>query len=336
MKLSIEALGACTPVGLSAEQTAFGMRAGLFCPRTIGHVDEDDERLGAVLSRAVPEEVDGWERFVWIALPALREAIAVASPMPSCVFLALPTPRPGFEAADAKHVVDELAAAALSDAAIVPVFGQNDAFGRALALAARPLEERPADRVLVGGVDTRHAAATYAALDAEFRILSQRAENGFIPGEAAAFAVLAGERATPVAPIATVAFAEARDEDPQAPADAALTDLVDAAASAALARPIPWLLVDQRTERHRAKSLARVCHRLDSIDPRSTSIDALAERLGDAGAASGAVLLVYAALGVASGFAPHARGSARRTAIVALGSDGTGRAAFAVTPHHRG
>ena len=337
MRLPVIALGASTAVGLSAEQTAFGLRAQLFSPRSIGYVDEDGEELGAVLLTSIPEEIQGWERFVWLALPALREARAVGGQAtlsdppssPKRLFLALPTPRPGFDDADRASVVEEIAGAALEGCAITTVTGENEAFGRALALAVAYLQENPTETALVGGVDSRHDRHAYASLDGEFRLLSQRAPDGFIPGEGAAFAWIAGREARAAEPLAVLVFAEARDERASGEADAEFTDLLESAARTLDRRddePLPWVLVDQVGERHRARSWARVTARLPHlIDARTTTVDALAERLGDVGAASGAILLVYATVGLASGFGPGA------SAVVALGGDSQGRATFALS-----
>jgi hypothetical protein len=87
--------------------------------------------------------------------------------------------------------------------------------------------------------------------------------------------------------------------------------------------PIPWVLVDQCTERHRARSWDRIAFRLgERIDPEATIVMKLSDRLGDSGAASGAILLVHAAIGLATGFAPG------KSALIALGSDQAGRASF--------
>lgn len=332
MRASILSVGASTPVGLTAEQTAFGMRAALFCPRTVHALDEDGRELGAVLLTSVVEEVEGWERMVWLALPALREALGDGDGVRR-LFLALPAPRPGFDDEDRRRVVEEIEQAALDGVAITVVTGQNDAFGRALALAARHLADNPAEKVAVGAVDSRHAAATYADLDADFRILSERSPDGMVPSEGAAFVVLGARKE---GALASLVFAEAIDE--AAPGaigsqlDGAFTDLVERGAQTLEKGPVPWVLVDQRGERHRSRSWERVAFRLnDIVDHAATTVDALNERLGDAGAASGAILCVYAAIGLDSGFGPRAR-EPNASALVALGSDGPGRACFALVP----
>jgi 3-oxoacyl-[acyl-carrier-protein] synthase-1 len=324
----VVSVGAHTAVGLSAEQTAFGLRAALFCPRTIGHRDVEGESLGAVLATSIPEEIVGWERLVSLALPALREATGErSSALGAPLFLAMPAPRPGLDGSDAVHVGREIAEAALAgNTEIIRFGGGNEAFGGALAAAMAYLEERPDGRAIVGAVESFHEPETYAHLDGEFRILSGRSPNGFIPGEGAAFAVLAGPDAQTDATLAEVVFAAVAEEGASFEPDGAFTDVVLRACLATGTEVVPWVLVDQRTERHRGRSWDRVSTRVaPRIHPTATETMTLAERLGDAGAASGAIMLVHATVGLSAGFAPGA------SAVVAMGSDLSRRASFTLT-----
>lgn len=337
MTLAILGVSALTAVGLSAEQTAFGLRAGLFCPRTLGHRDAAGEALGAVLVPSIQEEIEGWERLVSLALPPLRDALRQAGGKDRVarVFLALPLARPGLDREDQARIIEELGDAGLGGdrRSVVAIVGDREAFARALERAKAHLEEHRDDVVIVGAVDSYHHALTYQALDADYRILSERSPNGFMPGEGSAFVVVGAPSADRPA-IAEVAFvgtgSEPDEEDVLAEAWTELTrEAVERARRSLEARGeavgAPWVLVDQRTERHRNKAWQIVNFRLsDALDPETTVLDSLAERLGDAGAASGAVLAVHAAIGLASGFAPG------NAAVIALAADGAARASVSL------
>lgn len=334
MMLSIVAAGAFSAVGLSAEHTAFGLRAGLFCPRTISHTDNQDQELGAVLVPAIHEEVEGWERLVSLALPALREVLGAVGGRARVtrIFLALPEARPGLSAADHVRVVEELADAVLDGdrRLITTIVGDREAFALALVAANEFLETNRDALVLVGAVDSFHDVRTYQALDDDYRILSERAPNGFMPGEGSAFAAIDGRRKDQALPtLAHVAFSEVGNEpsedDTLAEVWTGLSRKAIQAAKSALesrgdARVVPWILLDQITERHRNKPWQIVRHRLrEDVASDTTVQEVLAERLGDVGTASGALLAVYATIGLASGFAPSP------WALVSLSSDRTAR-----------
>ncbi|MBK9258708.1 MAG: hypothetical protein IPM54_02605 [Polyangiaceae bacterium] len=340
MMPSIYSVGACTAVGLSAEQTAFGLRAGMFCPRTIGHADKRGEQLGAVLVPAIHEEIEGWERLVSLALPALREVLGPLGGRGRVgrIFLALPEVRAGHSADDHTRVIDELADAELDgdQRLFTKVVGDREAFATALVAAKEYLDANRDAIVLVGAVDSYHDLRTYRALDDDYRILSERAPNGFIPGEASAFVALGG-RVNGLTALSQLAFvnvgSEPSEDDVLAEVWTQLSRKAVRAATGALesrgeAAGAPWILVDQTMERHRNKAWQMVLHRLrDHFDPESTVQGTLAEKLGDVGAASGAILAIHATIGLASGFAPGS------SALVALASDRTARSTFSlVTP----
>jgi 3-oxoacyl-[acyl-carrier-protein] synthase I len=333
MTPAILSVGALTAVGLSAEQTAFGVRAGIFCPRAVNYTNECGERLGAVLVPSIHEEIEGWERLVSLALSPLREVLQdVEGRAPiGKVILALPVARPGFAAKDLAQVPYEIADALLGGDMrnLSMISGDREAFATAVVAGKEYLDKHPDEVVLVGAADTYHDMRTYRALDEDYRILSERAPNGFIPGEGAAFVALG--RATGQFPALSYMAHAAVGHEPQD--DDVLTEVwtklsrnaVQAAqnmASRSSSRESPWALVDQCTERHRNKRWQIVQHRLrDLLGVPSTS-EALAERAGDIGVASGAVLAVYATLGFASGFAPSP------SALLGLASDGAARASL--------
>jgi len=329
--------GAFSAVGLSAEQTAFGIRAGVFCPRTIGHADKHGQQLGAVLVPAIHEEIEGWERLVSLALPPLREALRPLGGRSRVarIFLALPDVRDGLTADDQTRLIDELADAELDGDTrlITKVTGDREVFATALLAAKEYVEANRDTLVIVGAVDSYHDLRTYRALDGGHRILSERSPNGFIPGEASAFLALGG-RSNGLPALSQLAFVDVGNEPSE---DDVLgevwTNLSRKAARAARETlqsrneppGAPWVLVDQTMERHRNKAWQMVRHRLrDHFDAETTVQGTLAEKLGDVGAASGAILAIYATIGFTSGFAPG------RAAHINLASDRTARASISI------
>ncbi len=334
--LSILSVGAFSAVGLSAEQTAFGLRAGIFCPRTVGHEDKHGEKLGAVLVPAIHEEIEGWERLVSLALTPLREVLGSIGGRERVgrIFLALPEARAGLGPDDQSRIVDELADAELGGDSrlITKIVGDREAFAAALVAAREYLETNRDQLVLVGAVDSYHDLRAYRALDDDYRILSERSPDGFIPGEGSAFVAL-GRRDHGLSVIGQIAFVgvgnEPSDDDALAEVWTDLTRKAIRAARSAqdsrAAKAPPWILADQAVERHRNKIWQMVLHRLrDDVDPESAVRDTLAERLGDIGAASGALLTVYGTIGLASKFAPG------NVALVQLASDRAARASFSL------
>lgn len=334
---SVLAAGALTAVGLSAEQTAFGLRAGLFCPRTINYQDKHGEELGAVLVPSIHEEIEGWERLVSLALPALREVLRHLDSRARVarIFLGVPEDRAGCSADDRRHVIEELADAALDGdrRMITPVVGDREAFAAALLSAKAYLDGHHDDVVLVGAVDSYHDLRTYRALDEDHRILSEHSPNGFIPGEGSAFIAL-GRHVNGLPALSRLSHVDVGSEPTEYDVLAEVwTDLSRKAVRAArralgsrASAPVAsWVLVDQNMERHRNKAWQTVHHRLrDDLEPEVTVLDTLAEKLGDAGAASGAILAVHASIGLASGFSPG------QSALVALASDRRARASFSL------
>lgn len=337
MTPAIVSAGALTAVGLSAEQTAFGLRAGIFCPRTIGHFDLVGEALGAVLVPSIHEEIEGWERLTSLALPPLRDVLYQVGDRArvSRVVLALPAARAGLSADDRANIAEELTNAAFGGDPnrLVTVTGDREAFATALLYAKAYLEEHTDEIVLAGAVDSFHDVRMYRALDEEHRVLSERSPGGLIPGEGSAFLAIAAPSSRLPA-IAHLSFVEAGHE-PDADdvlAEAwtrlsrgALRAAKDALQSMGQAPSAPWILLDQCVERHRNKAWQTVFYRLrGDLEPESTVVDTLAERLGDAGVASGAILAVYASVGLASGFSPGG------SAIIGLASDGAARASLSL------
>ena len=175
----------------------------------------------------------------------------------------------------------------------------------ALELALNALPADPAAPVIVGGVDTYLDLRLLGTLDAEQRILGPRVMDGFIPGEGAAFFVLTGtgsaehgngphvsstpQRRRWIPGIAT-APTPAKGEGLGCRARAAAT-----AGRISCRAPVGTTFAGFNGESFDAKlwGVARLRHN-DFFSP-AMLIEHPADKYGDAGAATGAILLALAA-----------------------------------------
>jgi 3-oxoacyl-[acyl-carrier-protein] synthase-1 len=198
--LHIVALGARTPVGLTAESSAAAIRAGI--SRVREHpfmVDAVGDALRCSPDSILEPNVFGADRLAALAAHALREVVAklttnrpYAGVLP--LFLALPECRPGFGPDDARRVQRLLQAESLPNIAGIAVqcLGEGHAGSlRALEFALKRVAEGRLDLCIVGGVDSYFHADTLDWLDAERRLLRADMRSGFPPGEGAAMLAVA-------------------------------------------------------------------------------------------------------------------------------------------------
>lgn len=343
MSAFVSALGARSPAGLTAEQTAMGIRFSHLSPRRTKLENSHGEAIGMSILTALPDELEGAERMVALAAPALAECLAMdlraghaRSPSKPIVLLGCPAPRPGFDAPDAGKLLEAVVREARIDAD--PDRSAAFAVGHAAFAIAleRALQELPAARgapVLAGCVDTYHDAEAVAHHDEEMRILSAHTPDGFLPAEGAGFVAVRGGGPGRTPPFGEVVLAasdlERTVSEGKPNLARAATDLLARAAQALgggrEARSLGWYLRTTNRERHRAREDRFVATRFpELLDPDETRIDELAEHLGDAGAASGALMAVLVCQGFASGYAPHP------TAVISLSSDGPERGIVAL------
>jgi len=182
----------------------------------------------------------------------------------------------------------------------------------ALELALNTLQANPTATVIVGGVDTYLDLRLLGTLDSEGRILGPRVMDGFIPGEGAAFYALSGAGAPAPHERRVVVHAAASAMDPgHRYGDAPAKGEGLAAAMAQLRQrmpeppgPIGATFAGFNGESFDAKlwGVARMRHH-DFFAPAMV-IDHPADKFGDAGAATGAILVALAAKSLAVGARP--------------------------------
>ena len=363
----VGAVSARTPLGLTARQTTFCARARKGEPRSTRFRNRLDRSIGACTTPGLSDGLEGIDRMIALAAPALAAVAASArshgvspiargagsgagagatgapeesrSPWP--LLLAVPEPgRPDDDARFGGGVLAELAARAgvAIDEARSSTFREGHAgFAHALAAAVELLSRGAgagAGAAIVGAVDSYFHAGVLAWLDAEARVHGLGVENGFVPGEGAAFLVLS-RSASPrgAASPRSGAGAQVRLRAVETGVETSVetgapnigqtsSRLVAAIAQLDTPATIRWALTDVNGERHRVREWTQVAMRGSIAE--GAKVDRFAEDLGDCGAASGAVLAVIAHELLVTGAAPA------ENACIALAADGAARGAFSL------
>ncbi len=317
-------VGARSPQGLSALQVAMAARVGALAPGATPFVDARGSAIGMLRATALPDSLVGAARLVRLAAPALREALGPGD-APITLFLALPDrQRPDDDPDLGRAVLDGLGAAVerpIDPASMVVRTGQA---GGATALAGAMQRAEGSANVVVGGVDSYFHPDVLRWLDEGDRLHSGRARDGFVPGEAAAFATLvtAELRSLPARPLARVAAVETELEPSFGTDQPNLAGGLTAVLQRLLAaNEVGWAFTDCSGEEHRAREWTRAAMRAED-KLASARIMHVAEYAGDVGAAVGPLALAIACSSWSAGCAPSSR------CLVALSSDGGERGGF--------
>jgi 3-oxoacyl-[acyl-carrier-protein] synthase-1 len=352
-------VGLSSPLGLDARQTALVLRAKKLAPEKTSFGDRAGFVLGNVRSRRLPDSLVGRDRLIELAAPALAEAMRglPSNPGPLPLFLALPPRRAEAEqplGADFMEALGKRAnvSIALESSEPFPIghAGFAAALDRAFTFLAAstvpaPLQGLPFGRLggkppepaapakpkptyaIVGGVDSYHDPAVLDALDKERRVNAEGVWDGFVPSEAAAFAIVAlpNVQLPLVGRVLGVMLGMERPYDVQNPPLAEVATELARTVATNLRAPVPWVLPDINGERHRMKewSFVRIRNR-EAFDDTATVETRLCDELGDVGAASGAVNAAFACSAWRLGFAPADQ------ALITLSSEGPARGAIAL------
>ncbi|AHG92993.1 Beta-ketoacyl synthase (plasmid) [Gemmatirosa kalamazoonensis] len=344
----IVGVGMTTPVGLTAAETAAAVRAGLalfaqsslldhhFEPFVLGEVPDDGMAgLGTVDAGLTAREA----RLLRLATQPLRECLTVLpaeAPKPGVV-VALPAPR----LTSGQRPLDPVAFLARLSAQVggAVELGRSDASptGRAggiaaIHMAAAYVSAGHAPFMVAGGVDTFRDAYVLGTLDLEKRVKSATHLDGFIPGEAAAFVLLATRDTARRAGVPALAAVTpgAFGEEPghlysEAPyrGDGLAQTVGALVGGGALPLPVREVYSSMNGEQHWAKEWG-VSHTRNhtAFDP-GHEVHHPADCTGDTGAACGPLMVGLAALGLAGGY--------RRSPCLVYGSSDDGpRAAVGV------
>jgi 3-oxoacyl-[acyl-carrier-protein] synthase I len=314
-----------TAVGLTAAETAASVRSATarffetsirdhrFEPYTLAEVFDDGlpELEAAIQQRPGPTSRD--LRMVRLAAAPLAEALAVLPSASARLGLMLAGPGPSspqaLDGSGLLQLLDEQTAGAfdvrLSDASFVGRTGGLQAIQR----AAETIQSGRAGMMLAGGIDTYRDLNLLAGLDFEGRVKSSSHLDGFIPGEAAAFLLIASAsaaRAAKIDPVATLGQVFSGFEDGHLYSEqpyrgdglAATIQQLSQAAS----QPIREVYSSMNGENHWAKEWGVAYIRNRALFAEDFAIHHPADCFGDTGAACGPIMVGLAALGIARGY----------------------------------
>jgi 3-oxoacyl-[acyl-carrier-protein] synthase-1 len=328
--MELVALGARTPVGLSAESSAAAVRARISRLKEFPFVTRNGEPVVVAADARLGGTLEGRYRLLPLLESALAEVtgkLAAGTPHTGrcIVLLCLPEVRPGFAESDALWLLEALRAhvRARGAAAQVALVGRGHA-GVARACEVVQGEANPETLYLVLAADSYHHGETFLWLERERRFAQADVRGGFAPGEAAAcLALVSGNLRARLrlSRLATLRAARTAKESLLRGCEtgtfgAGMTSAV-LAASAGLILPrdgVDTLYGDLNGERYRSEEWGFVALRTPQLW-KSLVYEAPADSWGDVGAASGAL---GAILAVQSWARYYARGP---RAMVLTGSD---------------
>jgi len=342
-KAIIGATNALCAVGGGSEQVWASVRAGI---GRIGSSQVMDRNFDAIQMGLVPEDqlpplppevANGLpsraRRMLRLAAPTFS-GVAQELKQPVSVFIGLPELK-AEQAPWLNQFLSLLGQASnvqidLEKSAVVPR-GRAAAL-RALEAALETLQADPTTPVIVGGVDSFLDLRLLADLDTEKRILGPRVMDGFIPGEGAAFFVLHAPTHSPAARTASLdGVASTKDSGHRygsAPAKGeGLADAIDKLRGGLqqTSAPVATTFAGFNGESFDAKlwGVAQMRHG-DFFSP-TLFMEHPADKYGDAGAATGAILTVLAATALSRGQRPG-------PALVWAASDSETRACALLSP----
>ena len=340
----IVGLGARAHHGLTALQVTMSVRAQKSEPRESHMVDRAGQPMAICRLASIADNVMGVTRFVALGGPALRQA---ASPLLGAVQARGQTPPrlPVVIALPSKHrpgvdpTLERQLLSALEARADVPldlehsdlVFGGRGGGARAFARAVELLRQH--DAVLVGGIDSYFDPDALEWLDAELRLHSPTTENGFIPGEGAAFLLLARRSRAhgvasggPAAELLDVGCA--LEPHPYGSPEPCIGEGITNAVRLAVqgvgkqAGRIGWVLSDVVNERHRVEEFGFALARNHEAFAHELVHEQPLLKAGDLGAASAATLVAIAVTRWQTACAPS------DFALIGVHSDGSERGAL--------
>lgn len=317
--LHIVAVGARTPVGLTAESTAAAVRARI--SRITEHpilVDVRGEPVRMAQDGLLDPGLFGLPRIVALARSALDEVLGKlgsrAQGLRIALLLGLPELRPGWSEREVAAVQQELTLPlGLIGGKPHVIPGGHAAALEALRRGTELIGEGRADLCLVGGVESYLEPDTLLWLDTNRQLLRSGMRSAFHPGEGAGFLALAGERVRRQLglkslgiPLATQVSRESKliKTDEQNTGEG-LTRALQAALTELSRRGerVDDVYCDLNGERYRTEEWGFALLRTQQAFRDASAARTAVSEWGDMGAASGALLMILALRAWARGYA---------------------------------
>jgi 3-oxoacyl-[acyl-carrier-protein] synthase-1 len=352
--LVVTALGVLCPVGYQAASACAAIRAGIsrlvehegyVCLPPEGPAAQAVEEIEPLVAAPVPlvdDDLDGPERLLALALPALQNALVEAGIgrkdlKRGAMLVALPAPDPVV----ASWQLGKTFARDLCRRAGVDGWGTTDSIEegasgvfRALESARALLDTGRAQFCVVVAVDTLIDSERLAHLDRGWRLRSQRNPDGMLPGEAGVAIVLEA-RSNAERRRASILGVVGRVISAQETATVNTERWSSGEGLCRTLRPLlegpggavgSFVLCDLNGESYRAHEWAVVQTRLGREMPAVEWLVHPAEAVGDVGTAMAGLLVAYACYAFEGGYAPAS------AALAWVGSDEGGRAAVVIRP----
>jgi 3-oxoacyl-[acyl-carrier-protein] synthase-1 len=359
----VTAVEAVTPLGFDAEQTCAAIRAGAnrFTdhPFHISMVSdpetEEGEPLVASLLSELDPDLEGRERLLELAIPAFKNLLAKVgfkrAELPKGgLLISLPVSLPGREGGSdfISELTNRLGIKSLKVKKACHL--GHTGMVSCILEASKLLSTGEIDFCIVAGIESYHDTEILETLDEAYRLKSARAVDGFIPGEGAVLLLLetaakaTARKARPLVILSCIGMGKeprnyASDllssgaglSQALLPALAKTTNQtkVSTASNATIPTDVNhqgrWILCDINGESYRAAEWGIVRTRLgEKLDPIA-ALTHPADCLGDTGAASAGILIMYAMHAFARGYAPNSE------ALIWNASEDGARSALIIT-----
>ncbi len=328
-------VGARTPIGRDAVQTGMLLRTGMPVITGAPLLSPDGEPVTMAFDPTLDPYLVGEARAAELAKAALTELArplgAAARALRLSVVLGLSEPIPGAEAAT--PLLGSLLRTPLrelfGEPAVQVSAGGAGALAAPLATALAALERREIDAIAFGGVHTDYDPLTIAFLHATGRLFSPTNIDALIPGESAAFALIAHRDLAPRLGLPLLARIHGtglgHDESTAYDDASAYRAKGLTAAVRAATKDLPgemkvgWALCDHTFESRRIYEWQAMLTRTRQSWCEPLATDAPAQRIGHLGGAALPLSVVLAAEAFVRGHAPFP------LALCFAGSDGGAR-----------
>jgi 3-oxoacyl-[acyl-carrier-protein] synthase-1 len=318
--VDVVAVGARTPVGLTAASAAAAVRAGI--SRIAEHpymLDKDGEPYLVAMDRTLDAH-DRNERLFALGSSAAEQALApvqLTKDVRLLLCVALPELGASFDDTRARRIAARLLRSVEErcQASIEPIPQGNAAGIYALSRAVEAIRSQSADLALVLGVDSHLDPDFLEQLDGAGRLMSPGNRWGYPPGEGACALLLASAAAAGSLGLPTLArirgLGIAREANKIGTDDVCIGAGLTEALGKALASLDPpedrlsAIYCDINGERYRTSEYIYAALRLSERLPDPTMYSAPVDCWGDVGAATGPLLT---SLAIASAMRGYARG----------------------------